>query len=55
MVCFVLNTLDQELFASQHQKATGKIKSYIFYYTVLGLSVVMLFKGIASKLIAILV
>ena len=45
----VLDTINSGLFDANNQTIGAKIKAFIFYVTVLGLSVVMLFKAITGK------
>lgn len=49
MMKFILDTLDQEIFIQHHNTPNGKMKSNIFYYTVFGLSIFMIFKAITSN------
>lgn len=49
VIKYILDTLDHELFAHHQNTSSGKVKSTIFYYTVFGLSIFMLFKAIGSN------
>lgn len=49
IIKYILDTLSQELFTHHQNTSSGKIKSNIFYYTVFGLSIFMLFKAITSN------
>jgi len=46
----VLDSINEGIFGENNQTIGGRIKGFIFYVTVLGLSVVMLFKAITGKL-----
>jgi len=46
----VLDSINAGIFGEHNQTIGGKIKGFIFYITVLGLSVMMLFKAITGIL-----
>jgi len=46
---YVCDTLDDQLFIHKHESPNGKLKAGIFYFGVLGLSILTLIKAIQGN------